>query len=56
MFFENDADAAIDTSGTDPRAAASATPAPKDGEAKPGSDTGTASTTSATTGTQGQTK
>ena len=56
MFFENDADAAIDTSGTDPRAAASATPAPKEGEAKPESGTGTASTTSATTGTQGQTK
>ena len=56
MFFENDADAAVDPAGTDTTAAASATPAPapKDGAAKP--ESGTASTTSATTGTQGQTK
>ena len=54
MFFEDDADAAVDPAGTSTTAAAAATPAPKDGEAKP--ESGTASTTSATTGTQGQTK
>ena len=54
MFFENDADAAVDLSGTSDSAAPAATPAPKDGAAKP--ESGTASTTSATTGTQGQTK
>ena len=54
MFFEDDADAAVDPSGTGPKAAAGATPEPKEGEAKP--ESGTASTTSATTGTQGQTK
>jgi Tfp pilus assembly protein PilN len=54
MFFENDADAAVDLSGTSDPAAPAATPAPKDGAAKP--ESGTASTTSATTGTQGQTK
>jgi len=54
MFFENDADAAVDPSGTDKSAAPAAEPAPKDGAAKP--EGGTASTTSATTGTQGQTK
>jgi Tfp pilus assembly protein PilN len=57
MFFEDDADAAVDPAGTGtPAAAAAATPAPKEGEAKPETGTGTASTTSATTGTQGQTK
>jgi Tfp pilus assembly protein PilN len=54
MFFENDADAAVDLSGTSDTAAPAATPAPTDGKAKP--ESGTASTTSATTGTQGQTK
>jgi Tfp pilus assembly protein PilN len=56
MFFEDDADAAVDPSGTSTTAAAAATPAPTDGAAKPESGSGTASTTSATTGTQGQTK
>jgi Tfp pilus assembly protein PilN len=58
MFFENDADAAVDPAGTG-TAAAAATPAPTDGAAPKDGSTGTAgtaSTTSATTGTQGQTK